>query len=60
MMAEIAGYEIEVKVNPAFVRGNEVKRLEGCNRKLFAAVGELPVIPLHETLAWMLEAPACQ
>ena len=60
MMAEIAGYEIEVKVNPAFVRGNEVKRLEGCNRKLFAAVGELPVIPLRETLAWMLEAPACQ
>ena len=40
MIAEIAGYEIEVRVNPAFVRNNEVKRLEGSNRKLLAAVGE--------------------
>jgi nucleoside-diphosphate-sugar epimerase len=53
MMAELAGYEIEVKVNPAFVRDNEVKRLQGCNRRLFDAIGELAVIPLQETLAWM-------
>jgi nucleoside-diphosphate-sugar epimerase len=57
MMAEIAGYEIEVRINPAFVREHEVKRLEGCNRRLFAAIGELPVIPLRETLAWMLATP---
>jgi len=59
MIAEIAGYEIEVRVNPAFVRNNEVKRLEGSNRKLLAAVGELPAIPFRETLAWMLEASGC-
>jgi nucleoside-diphosphate-sugar epimerase len=56
MMADLAGYEIEVRVNPAFVRDNEVKRLEGSNRRLFDAIGELcglPVIPLRETLAWM-------
>jgi nucleoside-diphosphate-sugar epimerase len=58
MMAELAGYEIEVKVNPAFVRDNDVKRLEGCHRKLFAAIGDLPVVALRETLEWMLRIPA--
>ena len=56
MMAEIAGYEIEVRVNPAFVRSGEVKRLQGDGRKLEHAVGRLPEIPLKETLAWMLGA----
>jgi nucleoside-diphosphate-sugar epimerase len=53
MMAEIAGYEIEVRINPAFVRENEVRRLEGCNRKLLGAAGELPAIALRDTLSWM-------
>jgi nucleoside-diphosphate-sugar epimerase len=56
MMAEIAGYEIEVRVNPAFVRSGEVKRLQGDSGKLKHAVGTLPEIPLKETLAWMLGA----
>ncbi|WP_028317026.1 GDP-mannose 4,6-dehydratase [Desulfobulbus elongatus] len=52
-MAEIAGYEIEVRVNPAFVRANEVKRLLGNDGKLRRTIGEFPAIPLRETLRWM-------
>lgn len=55
-MGEIAGYEIEVQVNPAFVRDNDVLQLTGSNRKLAAAIGELAPTPLHETLDWMYRA----
>jgi nucleoside-diphosphate-sugar epimerase len=34
MMNEIAGYEMEVKVNPAFVRKDEIKLLRGDRTKL--------------------------
>jgi nucleoside-diphosphate-sugar epimerase len=56
MMAEIAGYALAVKVNPAFVRANEVKRLLGSHAKLMSAVGELSPIPLQQTLQWMYSA----
>jgi len=38
MMAQIAGYEIGVDVNPAFVRANEVRGLEGDNARPSARV----------------------
>ena len=53
MVADIAGYEIEVRVNPAFVRINEVKRLQGDAGKLRQAIGDFQAIPLQETLRWM-------
>ena len=53
MMAKIAGYEIEVHVNPAFVRANEVNRLQGDAGKLRQAIGGFEMIPLVETLRWM-------
>ncbi|MES2073255.1 MAG: GDP-mannose 4,6-dehydratase [Pseudomonadota bacterium] len=58
MVAELAGYRLEVKVNPAFVRGNEVKTLTGNPDKLRECIGELPSAPLRDTLAWMLKADA--
>lgn len=56
MLQSIAGYRIAVKVNPAFVRANEIKRLSGSPAKLTAAVGALPAIPLADTLGWMYRA----
>ena len=53
LMADIAGYRINVHVNPAFVRGNEVARLVGSNAKLQAHTGPLALRPLEETLRWM-------
>lgn len=55
MMEDIAGYTIEVKVNPAFVRGNEVARLTGDNSRLRSLIGPLDIIPLRATLTWMFE-----
>ena len=56
MMQAIAGYTIEVKVNPAFVRKNEIATLTGSAQKLFAAVGSIEQKPLQETLKDMFEA----
>jgi nucleoside-diphosphate-sugar epimerase len=56
MMADIAGYKINVHVNPAFVRANEVVRLVGDNRRLAAVTGAVATVPLADTLRWMYEA----
>lgn len=53
MMSEIAGYHIDVHVNPAFVRANDVLTLSGSNSKLTAVIGQLEPTPLSETLRWM-------
>ncbi|WP_347454488.1 NAD-dependent epimerase/dehydratase family protein [Acinetobacter thermotolerans] len=53
MMREISGYSPEIKVNPAFVRENEVHRLIGSSAKLDSVIGKVPVIPLKNTLQWM-------
>ncbi len=52
-MNEIAGYEIEVRVNPDFVRANEIKVLGGDNRKLKNLTDFVPTIPLTQTLQAM-------
>lgn len=56
MVREISGHDFEVRVNPAFVRQNEVKTLLGSRARLDAVVGEVPEIALRDTLRWMLEA----
>lgn len=55
MMRELAAHQPEIKVNPAFVRANEVHTLIGSNAKLREAIGELPTFALRDTLQWMLE-----
>jgi GDP-6-deoxy-D-talose 4-dehydrogenase len=57
MMHEISGHSPEIRVNPAFVRANEVKKLVGSHTKLENAIGKITPIRLHETLRWMYEAP---
>ena len=54
-LTSITGHTLDVQVNPAFVRANEVHRLCGNPAKLQACVGHLPGYALGETLQWMLE-----
>lgn len=56
MMEEIAGYRIEVQVDPALVRANDVLTLAGNNARLAGTIGALAPIPLADTLRWMYEA----
>lgn len=57
-LREMSGHAIEVRINPDFVRRNEVKSLRGSNRKLEAALGGLPEFDFVSTLRWMYEAHA--
>lgn len=59
MAQDITGHTLQVQVNPAFVRANEVKTLLGNPAQLHALIGaDWASPPLHDTLRWMLEAPA--
>ncbi|GLU33479.1 GDP-mannose 4,6-dehydratase [Trinickia caryophylli] len=53
MLEDIAGYRIDVFVDPRFLRANEVHRLVGSNLKLRRAIGHAPNTPLRQTLEWM-------
>ncbi|OXX36951.1 epimerase [Vibrio sp. V09_P4A23P171] len=55
MMEEVAGYKIQVQVNPDFVRTNEIKVLGGDNSKLTMLTGSAPSIPLMQTLTDMYQ-----
>ena len=55
-MAEIAGYKINVQVNPDFIRAQEVKRLVGDPSQLQQLIGHISPINLPETLQWMYQA----
>tara|TARA_R110001599_G_scaffold145321_1_gene327618 strand:- start:72380 stop:73225 length:846 start_codon:yes stop_codon:yes gene_type:complete len=60
ILSDLAGYTINVDINPAFVRKNEVKRLVGSSDKLASVIGKLRQIPLAETLEWMYRAQTSQ
>jgi nucleoside-diphosphate-sugar epimerase len=57
LVREVSGREFEVRLNPAFVRANEVKVLLGTRARLEACIGRLDAFELRETLRWMLLAP---
>lgn len=55
LAGEIAGYSPEIRLNPAFMRANEVRRLVGSRRQLENCIGPVADIPLRDTLRWMFE-----
>lgn len=55
-LEHIKKHHMDIQVNPAFVRANEVHRLCGNPSKLLATVGPLSNHSLVETLSWMLSA----
>jgi nucleoside-diphosphate-sugar epimerase len=57
-LTEMTGHKMDVRVNPAYVRVNEVHRLCGSPEKLTACAGHMPVYTLTGTLKWMLETSA--
>jgi nucleoside-diphosphate-sugar epimerase len=54
-LEKITGHALAIRVNPAFVRGNEVARLRGSGDKLVSAIGAWPRRAMQETLRWMVE-----
>lgn len=56
MLVEITGHSMDVRVNPALIRSNEVHRLCGNPAKLLMCVDAFLQPALHETLRWMLDA----
>ncbi len=55
LAAELTGHRMEVRVNPAFVRPDEVRMLCGSRARLESVIGEVAMPSLKETVAWMLD-----
>lgn len=53
-MRELSRHDLEVIVNPTFVRTNEIFKLVGSRAKLDRAIGPVESIPIPQTLQWML------
>ena len=56
VLTELTGHHIQVRVNPDFVRANEIHRLCGNPGKLIQTLGTLPAVTLRDTLQSMLMA----
>lgn len=54
LVQRISGHPMPVRVNPAFVRSDEVKTLCGSPRKVESLIGPIGMPPLEDTLRWML------
>jgi nucleoside-diphosphate-sugar epimerase len=56
LLSKMSSNTLEVRVNPAFVRPNEIHRLCGSPAKLIETVGTIPLHSLESTLRSMLTA----
>ena len=56
IVSDIAGYKIDIRVNPKFIRKDEIKTLKGSPKKLFSLIGEMQQRDFKETLKDMFEA----
>lgn len=54
-LQQITSHQLQVKVNPSFVRNNEIHRLCGLPAKLEGCIGNFSYPTLKETLQWMLK-----
>lgn len=55
MMTEVTGWHPEVRVNPEFVRANEIIKLAGDLTKISGVIGNVNGYSLRQTLTWMLD-----
>ena len=56
IMRDLSQHDLEILVNPVFVRENEIHKLIGSREKLDRAIGRVTAPPLEETLHWMFQA----
>jgi nucleoside-diphosphate-sugar epimerase len=55
-LEKLSGHRMQVNVNPAFLRTNEINRLCGDPTHLIGSIGEQQYRHLEETLEWMLQS----
>ena len=54
LASQLAGHDIQVDINSAFIRENEVRRLSGDRTKIDTLVSQDTLRDFEETLGWML------
>ncbi|MGH8782889.1 NAD-dependent epimerase/dehydratase family protein [Paraburkholderia sp.] len=54
MVSAASGHDLEIRVNPAFVRDNEMKMLVGSAARLHRLVPEVQPIDFADTIRWMV------
>ncbi len=54
MLNRLAGYEIEIRTNPEFVRLDDIKTLYGSPQRLEEFIGTYRQFVLNDTLSWLL------
>jgi GDP-6-deoxy-D-talose 4-dehydrogenase len=54
-LEQVSGRHIEIEIDPALVRANEIRVLTGADRLLKEAIGPVELPDIEETLRWMYE-----